>query len=201
MKDYFKITALGFLLEVFFIGFATQSKANEQCYLVDPSMANKIFELRALIQELDESAPFGDDDVDEILDPEKWYSTEKKEDRPSPLAPDDLKEKVEKEVKKDLARFEALVSEIQLINDSQIVVCVKSADVVQKSGSWDIGGKVGLRLGKYVDLVDFHSSYNETTQVTTVIYTCRNNETGELFRGTMDDVVAWYNAYIQSKKN
>ncbi|MCC6448398.1 MAG: hypothetical protein IT215_06920 [Chitinophagaceae bacterium] len=162
-----------YLFASFIFTYVEHSHAYEKCIIVDIEDFQEINQLKASLKELDLT----------LAPPQK------------PVTP---QSKAQEQIRKDIEKANAMITEIDLINDTQVMMCVKSADVDQNSSGWDLKGDIGLKLARFIDLINFSSSYNASSSTTRNYYTCRNTKTGELFYGTMDEVIDWYNDFLET---
>lgn len=111
----------------------------------------------------------------------------------------DPKEEAKKKLIQDLKIAEKKLLEIDLLNSNQVMMCVQSADVVTNSSTWSVDGGIGIKFSKFLELISFNSNYSKQSNIVRNVYTCKNTETGELFQGTMDEVISWHNKFLERR--
>lgn len=115
------------------------------------------------------------------------------------IVTEDPKEEAAKQFQKDMVKAQRFIKEVEILNQYQVLMCVESSDVEEINQNWNIEGEVGFKIAKYLEIVQFESTFTYEKKKVQNKYLCSNTETGELFHGTIDEIIDWYAEYLEDR--
>ncbi|MEZ4704359.1 MAG: hypothetical protein R3A11_04080 [Bdellovibrionota bacterium] len=142
------------------------------CIHLSDDALNELIELQIRLQELDQQY------LDDNGDPEKD------------------KEKAKEELRKELsqAQFQTV---LDLLNKPEALMCVQSGDYHQTSSGWTITGpEISIKASAFLNITIKSISYNQSSNETNIMYFCTNTKTGDMKTGTLEEIVEWYEDFL-----